>query len=64
MRATASTAAGLVTGAVAGTVAGAVADRVGMSLLAEAWGPVASFAAQLGLPAGGPLMLPGNWVIS
>ncbi|WP_030456527.1 signal peptide peptidase SppA [Herbidospora cretacea] len=29
----------------------------------EAWGPLAAFAAELGLPAAGPLVLPGQWVI-
>lgn len=29
----------------------------------EAWGPVARIAADLGLPAYGPLMLPGVWTI-
>ncbi|GLX97522.1 signal peptide peptidase SppA [Herbidospora sp. NBRC 101105] len=29
----------------------------------EAWGPLATFAAELGLPAAGPLVLPGQWVI-
>ncbi len=31
------------------------------SLLAEHWGPVWRIAAQLGLPSGGPLLLPGEW---
>ena len=31
------------------------------ALLAESWGPVWQFAARLGLPAAGPLMLPGSW---
>jgi protease IV len=30
-------------------------------LLAESWGPVWQFAARCGLPAAGPLMLPGSW---
>ncbi|WP_433218981.1 signal peptide peptidase SppA [Microtetraspora malaysiensis] len=29
----------------------------------EAWGPMARVAAELGLPAYGPLMLPGGWTI-
>ncbi|WP_283134088.1 signal peptide peptidase SppA [Rhizohabitans arisaemae] len=29
----------------------------------EAWGPLAHVAAQLGLPASGPLILPGNWTV-
>jgi protease IV len=33
------------------------------ALLAEAWGPVAAFAARVGLPPSGPLMLPGTWKI-
>ncbi|HUK72831.1 MAG TPA: signal peptide peptidase SppA [Streptosporangiaceae bacterium] len=32
--------------------------------LAESYGPVVQFAARLGLPAGGPLLLPGSWVIN
>jgi protease-4 len=31
------------------------------SLLTENWGPVWQLAARFGLPAAGPLMLPGNW---
>ena len=47
----------------------AAAARLGTGLLAagalaETWGPVAQFAARLGLPAGGPLLLPGNWMIN
>jgi protease-4 len=34
------------------------------SALAESWGPVALFAARIGLPAGGPLLLPGGWMIN
>ncbi|WP_214104644.1 signal peptide peptidase SppA [Acrocarpospora catenulata] len=30
----------------------------------EAWGPIAALAAELGLPAFGPLILPGQWRIS
>jgi protease IV len=33
------------------------------SVLAEYWGPVCALAARLGLPASGPLMLPGAWKI-
>jgi len=33
------------------------------SLLAESWGPVWRLAAGAGLPAFGPLQLPGHWVI-
>jgi protease IV len=42
----------------------AAADAAAGSLLgmaAEAWGPVWRLAAQLGLPASGPLMLQGSW---
>jgi protease IV len=31
-------------------------------LLAESWGPVWRLAAQAGLPAFGPLILPGSWI--
>jgi protease IV len=31
------------------------------ALLAESWGPVWQLAARLGLPAAGPLLLPGSW---
>ncbi|HEX9033029.1 MAG TPA: signal peptide peptidase SppA [Streptosporangiaceae bacterium] len=34
------------------------------SLLAESWGPVSQLAASFGLPAAGPLMLPGSWTFS
>jgi protease-4 len=33
------------------------------SQLAESWGPVAQVAARMGLPAGGPLLLTGDWTI-
>ena len=33
------------------------------ALRTEAWGPLAALAARFGLPAGGPLMLPGAWEI-
>jgi len=33
------------------------------SLFAESWGPVWRLAAGLGLPAYGPLQLPGQWTI-
>ena len=47
----------------------AAAARLGTGLvarvtLAESWGPVAQFAARLGLPAAGPLLLPGNWMFN
>jgi protease IV len=38
--------------------------RFAAELLTESWGPVAQLAAALGLPAGGPLLLPGSWEIS
>jgi protease-4 len=41
-------------------VASAVAPA---RLFTEAWGPVAALAGQAGLPAYGPLLLPGNWKI-
>ena len=31
------------------------------SLLAESWGPAWRLAARVGLPAYGPLALPGSW---
>ncbi len=37
---------------------------LGAGLLAESYGPVAQFAARFGLPTGGPLLLPGNWLIN
>ena len=39
--------------------AGQAAQLAG--LLTESWGPVWQFAARCGLPAAGPLMLPGSW---
>jgi protease-4 len=33
------------------------------ALFAEGWGPVSGLAASAGLPAHGPLLLPGHWVI-
>lgn len=33
------------------------------ALRTEMWGPLASLAARFGLPAGGPLMLPGSWTV-
>ena len=38
-----------------------LAATVGASLFAESWGPVWEAAAQCGLPATGPLLLPGSW---
>jgi protease-4 len=34
------------------------------SLFAESWGPVWEAAAQCGLQATGPLLLPGSWTFS
>jgi protease-4 len=39
------------------------AETPAASLLAEAWGPVWRLAARAGLPAYGPLMLPGVWAL-
>lgn len=36
-------------------------DRTAASARFDAWGPLTAVAARLGLPAGGPLMLPGAW---
>ena len=33
------------------------------TLFAESWGPVWQLAARCGLPAAGPLTLPGSWTI-
>ncbi|WP_106239035.1 signal peptide peptidase SppA [Allonocardiopsis opalescens] len=33
------------------------------SLRLDAWGPLSTLAARLGLPAHGPLMLPGDWTV-
>ena len=41
--------------------AAAIAMATPGALLAESWGPVTQFAARLGLPAAGPLLLPGSW---
>ncbi len=63
-RAAARAAAGGWDGALAGRAAAAAATAAGLSditALAEAWGPVWRAAARLGLPAAGPLMLPGSW---
>jgi protease-4 len=38
--------------------------RFAAELITESWGPVAGVATRLGLPAGGPLLLPGTWVIN
>jgi protease-4 len=48
-------------------VAGVLGTRGGagaLGQLAESWGPVWQFAASLGLPASGPLLLPGPWAIA
>ena len=34
---------------------------LGAAMLAESWGPVWQLAARCGLPAAGPLVLPGSW---
>ena len=63
-RAAARAAGGGWDGALAGRAAAAAATAAGLSditALAEAWGPVWRAAARLGLPAAGPLMLPGSW---
>jgi len=44
-----------------GTAALLVGSALGESMLAEAWGPLWRLAAGMGLPAQGPLMLPGIW---
>lgn len=38
-------------------------DRTAASVRLEAWGPLAQMATRLGLPAEGPLILPGSWQI-
>ncbi|MCO5970841.1 signal peptide peptidase SppA [Actinoallomurus soli] len=38
-------------------------DRTAASARVDAWGPLTGVAARLGLPSGGPLMLPGAWEI-
>lgn len=63
-RAAARAAGGGWDGTLAGRAAATVATATGLSditALAEAWGPVWQAAARLGLPAAGPLMLPGSW---
>jgi protease-4 len=40
---------------------GPAATAAGAALLAESWGPVWELAARCGLPAAGPLLLPGSW---
>ncbi len=40
---------------------GPAATAAGFALLAESWGPVWQLAARCGLPAAGPLLLPGSW---
>ena len=55
---------GALAGRAAGVAAAAVATAAGLpdrTALTEAWGPVWQAAARLGLPAAGPLMLPGSW---
>jgi protease-4 len=43
--------------------AAAAAPRLTAGLLAESWGPVWRQAAAVGLPAAGPLILPGDWSV-
>ncbi|WP_433182225.1 signal peptide peptidase SppA [Actinoallomurus sp. CA-150999] len=38
-------------------------DRTAASARVDAWGPITGIAARLGLPSGGPLLLPGTWEI-
>lgn len=38
-------------------------DRTAATARIDAWGPMSAVAARLGLPSGGPLMLPGAWNI-
>jgi protease-4 len=38
-------------------------DRTAARARLEAWGPLTTAAARLGLPLGGPLLLPGHWEI-
>jgi protease-4 len=39
-------------------------DRTAATARLDAWGPLTTLAVRLGLPSGGPLMLPGNWDIA
>ena len=36
-------------------------DRTAATARLDAWGPMTTVATRLGLPSGGPLMLPGTW---
>jgi protease-4 len=38
-------------------------DRTAASARLDAWGPMSALAVRLGLPSGGPLMMPGSWDI-
>lgn len=38
-------------------------DRTAATTRLTAWGPLSGLAARVGLPAGGPLLLPGTWNI-
>jgi protease IV len=40
---------------------GPAVTAAGVALLAESWGPVWQLAVRCGLPAAGPLLLPGSW---
>jgi protease IV len=42
----------------------AVAAAAGAGLFAESWGPVWEAATRCGLPAAGPLLLPGSWTFN
>jgi protease IV len=39
-------------------------DRTAASARLDAWGPMSTVAARIGLPSGGPLMLPGTWELA
>ncbi len=47
----------------AGTLAAGASAAAWALGLAESWGPLAQVATRMGLPAGGPLLLPGDWTI-
>ncbi|GAA4499388.1 S49 family peptidase [Actinoallomurus oryzae] len=38
-------------------------DRTAATARLDAWGPLTAVASRVGLPSGGPLMLPGTWEI-
>jgi protease IV len=39
-------------------------DRTAATARLDAWGPLSALAVRLGLPTGGPLLLPGAWDLS